>query len=378
MKTICPPEQCTGCALCLTLCPKKCISFKEGKLGHLYPVVNEGDCIDCGLCRKKCPSLSVFEKEKPSKAFATWSKNEQIYSNSSSGGLATQISKCIIEQGGVVYGSAVLPDIVVRHIRVDNMEDISKLQGSKYVQSDIQETLRLIKTDIKRGVPTLFIGTPCQVAAVKNLFRDVPGNLFLIDLICHGVPSLNLLKRHIRKVADCPHYDNVRFREGNQYFLSISSGGKVVYHKTLRNPRYKEWYINTFFDGYVYRDSCYACHYSCPERISDMTIGDFWGLGRKASADMIPAHPKGCSVALPITDKGYKLLQSVSKDLNIYERTVDEAIEGNDQLQHPTILGKRKRLFRLLYPVFGRVSYKIAIIDKYTKYQLKRILGKLK
>lgn len=369
MEKICDYSNCTGCGLCVAQCPKHSISMEvHGSLGHLYPEIDQDTCIDCGLCVRKCPAIHAPKLEKPTVAYAAWSKNEEDYKSSTSGGAASVLSQYIISKGGVVYGCAMLPDIEVKHIRVDRKEDLLKLKGSKYVQSSIVDIIPQLKQDVKDGRPTLFIGTPCQVAAIKNIYKEQPENLYLVDLICHGVPSVIILKKHVKKVADYPHYDNIIFRESS-YIVVVVVGGKVVYRRPLNQPRYKDWYINTFFDGYTYRESCYKCRYACPERVSDITIGDFWGLGKHLPANEIPPHPDGCSVMLPVTEKGRELVDSVSGQMNMYEREVNEAVSGNDQLKRPCPLTRRIRLFRLMFPYVGRPTYKLVIFDKYLRYQ---------
>lgn len=378
MDIICDKKNCTGCGLCASLCPQQCIALEVGDpLGHKYPHIDTFLCIDCGICKKKCPVLCPEELMSAEIAFAAWSKDDDEYRNSTSGGAASVISRHVLAQGGVVYGCAMLPDIEVKHIRIDDVKDVWKLKGSKYVQSNVAGVYRQLKKDALEGRLTLFIGTPCQVAAVKKMFKNIPDNLLLVDLVCHGVPSVQLLRKHVRKVANFDHYDNIYFREGKYVVLVVVADGKVVYRKFLKGPRYKEWYINTFFDGYTYRDSCYNCRYACPERISDITIGDFWGLGRKIPDDYIPEHKLGCSLIMPITPKGHKFVEAVSSKLNVYERPVKEAVNGNDQLRAPFKKNVRIHLFRKLYPHIGNVAYRMVIPDKYVISKIKQIIKKL-
>lgn len=372
MDIICDKDKCTGCGLCVFGCPKQCINMKsEGALGHLFPEIDKSRCIDCGLCQKKCPVLNGQKYKSPAAAYAAWSKNDYDYQSSTSGGAASVLSQYVIDHGGAVYGCAMLPDLEVKHIRVDKTEDLIKLKGSKYVQSNAVEVYPLIKEDLAEGRLTLFIGTPCQVAAVKNMFKTQPEKLILVDLICHGVPSLTLLKQHIKNVADYPHYDSVVFRDGT-YVIIIVVDGKEVYRRHLNRPRFKDFYINSFFDGFTFRESCYQCPYARPERISDITIGDFWGLGKNTSADSIPEHRYGCSLIMPSTDVGLKMVEAISVRLHIYERTVEEAVNGNKQLQASVRKNVRISTFRKLFPYIGFIAYRIAIFDKYIWYILKR------
>lgn len=378
MKKVCDYKICTGCGLCAAQCPKKCISMDiDDSLGHLYPKISQDVCIDCGLCQKNCPAIHPLELKKADTAYAAWSKDEDDYKSSTSGGAASVLSQYVLSQKGVVYGCAMLPDIEVKHIRVDRLEDVWKLKGSKYVQSNIVEAIPTLKKDVNEGRLTLFVGTPCQVAAIKKLFKEQPDNLLLVDLICHGVTSLDILKKHVHRVANYPNYDKIVFRDSSSILIEIIVKGNSIYRVPFNKPRYKDWYINTFFDGYTYKNSCYTCRYACPERVSDITIGDFWGLGKKTPADEIPSHPYGCSVILPNTQKGKDTIHQVAPKINLYERTVEEAVNGNDQLRFPSPLGKRKRFFRILFPYIGTSAYRLAVIDKYMKYSLKRIIKKI-
>ena len=383
MIEICSKENCSGCGLCIAICSKKAITLQKGKLGHLYPVIDPNKCIDCGLCQKRCPANNTPQLLKPQKAFAAFSKDTNDYKTSTSGAAASVFSNYFIEQGGVVYGCAVCnienKTIDIKHIRVTTKEELPRLKGSKYVQSRIVEILPLLKEDVKNGKKVLFIGTPCQAAAVRNLFPKVPDNLWIVDIICHGVPSLNLLQQHIRNKIGNQEIDNVRFREGAKYCISFLSQGNIIYNSDLFKERYKDEYYNSFFDGYTSRDSCNRCKYAYPLRVSDVTIGDFWGLGRVEDSSMIKEHDEGISVILPITNKGIELIQSISSKLHIYERKVEEAINGNDQLRAPKALSFRIRLFRKLCDIFAfSTAYKLSIADIKLKQCIKRFLKVLK
>lgn len=363
MKQVCDFNICTGCATCADRCPKQCISMQPGNgLGHLYPVIDQESCIDCGACQDVCPALHENRKRHPIKAYAGWDKNEEEYESSTSGGAASAFSRYILREGGVVYGCAMLPGVEVRHIRVDREDDIHRLKGSKYVQSDMKGCYRSLKSDLKAGKKVLFIGTPCQVAGVKSFLKnDDTRNLYTVDLICHGVPSLSFLQKHIKKVTCGKTPDEVYFRKGGGYCLLLLLQGKELYRSSFFEERYKDIYYNTFFDGFSYRESCYRCKYAANERISDVTIGDFWGL----RGNLPVPHPNGCSVILPVTDKGIGLVNAITPEFYLFGRPVEEAVSGNEQLRNPKHKDWRIRLFHRLYPILGiGFSYRICQLDK--------------
>ena len=314
----------------------------------------------------------------PQAAYAAWSKDDDDYKSSTSGGAASVLTRHILGKGGVVYGCSVLPGIRIEHIRVDKIEDADRLKGSKYVQSSITGMLPVIRDDVKSGRLVLFVGTPCQVAAVKRMFRIQPGNLFLVDIICHGVPSNKWLADYIAKYLkiDKSKVTSVKFRLPDAYSLCIYASDKLVYKSgNLWTHRYKDLYYNTFIDGFTFRDSCFCCRYAKAERISDITIGDFWGLGKETDDSYIPEHKYGVSCMLPITEKGAALLDAIKDSLNLYERPVAEAVNGNEQLRHPKSANWRTRLFRRLSGYASiRFSYRAAMCDKILKNNIKKLL----
>lgn len=370
MEQICPMQECTGCAVCANRCPKHCISMvSAGAFEHLYPQIDQKSCIDCGACQNICPALHMVEMRRPVTAYAGWDKNNEEYVTSTSGGAASAFSRWMISQGGCVYGCN-MSGMDAGHTRIDNITDLYKLKGSKYVQSTIGDCYRQVLDDLRQGRKVLFIGTPCQVAALKSFVRKGEQLLYTVDLICHGVPSLAQLKRHVRKITKGIIPDEIYFRKGS-YLLLLLLNGKEIYRNELFKQRYEDSYYNAFFDGFSYRESCYHCRYANSKRCSDITIGDFWGL----RGELPLAHPHGCSVLLPLTDKGYELLSGISDGFYLFERSVDEAVQGNDQLRHPKSKNRRIELYRFLYSVFGdEWAYKLCVLDKVLRMRLRKIL----
>lgn len=361
---------CCGCNACVEICPKHCIRMVEDAQGFVYPQVDSSVCVECGMCEKVCPfEVTNLSLRSPLKAYAAWNKNRQEHLASSSGGAAYVFSSYILNKGGVVYGCTA-DGIDVRHIRVENHSELPKLQGSKYVQSNVCGLFKEVKIDLKNGKPVLFIGTPCQVAGLKNYIKHIPEHLYLVDLICHGVPSQHMLHDHIQHVAKGRKIQQISFRKGNDFTISLRATN-FNYNANVWKDPYKDLYMKGFMDGMIYRSSCYQCPFASPSRVSDMTIGDFWGL---KNAELLPKESKeGISLLLPMTDKGLNLIHAVENNLYISERSVDEAVNGNTQLRHPSIQGRRSRLFNILYPILSfDTAMNIVLADHKAIWKLKK------
>lgn len=370
MKQICPPEKCAGCWACYNICPKQCIQMKEGKLLHLYPTINQEKCINCGLCQKVCPGNHPLPLTQPLHTYAAWAKDEQEYKTSTSGGIGACLSKYIIQNNGIVYGCGCLPNAEIKHIRVENEKDLPLLKGSKYVQSSINYIYKSVKTDLSNGKTVLFIGTPCQIAGLKLFLRKDYENLYTVDLICHGVPSLGYLQYYLKSKLSIVKSDKITFRDNNNMTLKVSYNNKLVYTYDYWSNRYKDEYYNAFMDGFSYRQSCHSCPYAAPTRVSDITIGDFWGF----KDDINHPHPNGLSCILCNTEKGNYFLDKIKDTLYIYERELEEAVNGNAQLQAPFPQNFRILLYTHLTRIFNlSTAYNICIFDH--KYNLYKIRG---
>ena len=354
MEKTCEYDICTGCGACSTVCPTKCITFIEGDLGHIYPKIDQARCIDCKNCRRVCPALNEYNQKYPAAAYAGLINKKDDYLTSTSGGAAQALSIHTINQGGVVYGCASLPEAKIEHIRVDNISELKLLQGSKYVQSEAWKINTELKKDVKSGKPVLFIGTPCQCAAIKSLFKEQPENLTLVELICHGVPSQKFLR-------DWLIDQGINLSLINRMWFRTSEGYQLVAYKRcgekysplyksidIFRPGCKDLYMKTFMYGYTFRPSCYKCKFARPERVADITIGDFWGLGKAGPTEENPEHKEGISVILPTTRKGIEQIEKIKDIISLYPRPIEEAIKGNHQLQHPTEYTVDKRIFNIL------------------------------
>lgn len=352
-------SHCCGCNACAEICPKHCIEMKADSKGFLYPQIDADVCIECGLCDKVCPfPIENQIKRDPLTAYAAWSVDRKIHLSSSSGGAAYVFSKYIIEKGGVVYGCCA-DGLDIRHIRVDKVEELYKLQGSKYVQSDVRGIFSQIKTDLRNSLNVLFLGTPCQIAGLKNYIKHVPENLYLVDLICHGVPSLQMLQDHITDITKGRIVESISFRKGNNYVLNLK--GNSWNYST--SSYWKDYFLRGFYGSIINRSSCYSCPFATSKRVSDITVGDFWGL---PMIEKLPVEVQdGVSVLLPCTEKGMQLINMVKEHFYLYERTVNEAVVGNTQLRHPVPRSLGYHIFNVLYPMisFDKSVY-CSILDR--------------
>ncbi len=341
--SICPSNLCTGCGGCVAICPKKCVTLRPNLQGHLLPQIDEKICVNCNLCRKICPVNTPVPLNDPTACYAAWAKDETDRTTSSSGGASSVFATHFIEKGGVVYGAA-LEDNKIQHIRVATKSELSRLKGSKYVYSYAAAAYPQIKQDLKDSKQVLFIGTPCQNAAVYNIMGNNP-NLTLVNLICHGVPSMQMLQDHL-KSKNITQIKRIQFRHNNNMY-KFSCNDYNAFDKL-----FPDVYMTLFLNGITYRSSCYQCSYAQTKRIGDITIGDFWGLGRESSFEGGDLT-KGSSCIIVNTGKGKALLYACTDKLKLFKRKYEEALAGNGQLRAPCPYTRDVKRFNELYPRYS-------------------------
>lgn len=369
---ICEKNKCTGCFACFNICPKNAIEMIEDDNGFLYPKIDKEKCVNCGLCKKVCPSLNKLELKTPIKCYAAYSSNENIRKKSTSGGIATTISENFIKDGGVVYGAAFTEKCTVEHLRINKVEELHKLQGSKYVHSYINNTYKLVKDDLNNGIKVLFIGTPCQIAGLKKFLIKEYEYLYLIDIICHGVPSQKYLKEEAERLVGTVDVERINFRDGNNYGLYIVKDNKII----NSNSNQQSPYSDSFSLCLSLRENCYNCTYAGSNRVSDITIGDFWGLSKESK--FYKDKNNGVSVIIINNQKGENLLKEYKSNFIIEERKYEEAVKGNTQLMHAAPKHKNADKFKKIYPELGfEETYNKLTKINHLKRKIKKIIKKI-
>ncbi len=352
-------------------CPKKCITTEYDCIGHLYPKIDKNLCVDCGKCVGVCPVLNNPKKNVAKEVWASWALDNEERKTSTSGGAAHIFGSYILSLGGKVYGSA-MTDTGIQHIRVENFEDLKRLKGSKYVQSPILNILSSLKEEVAANIPVLFVGTPCQCAAVANYVGKDFENLYLADLVCTGVPPQKLLWEHLN-IQGMPN--SVRFRDESGTRLTVTENGRATYQKAV----WEDYFLMGFAKHLFFRESCYNCPFADDKRSADITLGDFWGLGIKKPFSH--SQKGGVSEIFVNSDKGRRLFEAVSEKLFLERREIDEAKEFNPRYNSPSLPHKNKDKFVMLYRKKGfKKAFKASMVRErlhYFAYRGKRKIKKL-
>lgn len=350
-------DKCCGCGVCQAICPKNAIYSHGGVRDQLLYMAND-TCIECGKCLKICPAHNAEFYGEVSTFYKAYSKNKEVLKKASSGGIAYEMGKWMIENGGMVIAAVWnVEKQAVLHEKIVSMEELRKMQGSKYIHSVIEKYIYRDIANIVKFQKVLFIGTPCQVSAVRNLTGNSE-NLICIDLVCHGVPSPELWKKQLKKLK-LSAIESVSFRRGTDFILDLKdSNGKVYSEGGYDNP-----YYSLFLNFASLRESCYSCAYAQRKRVGDLTIGDYEEDG------------KGFSCVLVNSDIGEFLIKKTEQNIN-YENRDTHLLEKNVALNHPTPKTKNVEIFTKLYNKRGLYfSYYRTFYVLVIKRTLRKMLG---
>jgi len=323
--------------------------------GFFYPQIDDDKCVDCGICLKHCHLLNrkVIKNKMYNYpiVYAVKNKDKEILKQSSSGGMFTVVANNILEKNGMVFGVAFDENLIAKHVCINSKDDLKNLRGSKYVESDTNNTFKKVKELLNNNTCVLYTGCPCQIAGLKVFLGKEYDNLTTIDLICHGVPSQKIFLKYI---------DWKEKKIGNK-ILSYEFRSKIrgwgLNYKITTEKKVKKGigeldpYYYAFLNGLIYRESCYKCKYANIQRCGDITLADFWGVEK--------LHPrfysnKGVSLVLINSNNGKRIFDEIIKDIEYMDSTIENAVLMNGNLEEPS---KRPKIRNEIYIKFNNYEF---------------------
>jgi len=355
-------NNCTGCYGCFDICPQNAIDMNLNDEGFLIPSINNERCIECGVCQRYCP---IIENKLPENldtpvSFAAWSKDDHTRIKSSSGGVFTEIAKIVLKEGGVVFGVAFDDSFKTKHISIEDEEDISLVRGSKYIQSHVGDSYQKAVSIALQGRPVLFSGTPCQIAALNLFIQSNPRiEIYTCEVICYGVPSESVFMSYLDYFSQLK---NSRIKEFS--FRDKALGWKKWCTKIIFNNgeeyvsiRRVDPFMIGFFRNIYLRSICHDCPFARIPRVSDITLGDFWGVPKELD------DPRGVSAVIINTPKGDKLFEKVT-NIEKMKVSLDQITSHNIRLINGHL--ERNPCRKDFYELLETKGFQ-AVMEKYLK-----------
>ena len=343
-------KKCTGCSACYNICPTKAIYMKKNKGDFLFPEIDYDKCIKCNLCEKICPSMTrqscLEDRYENPIVKAAWSNDEDIRINSTSGGLFTELAKGFLKSNGYIVGAVYNNEFLVEHYITNKEKDLILLRQSKYVQSDKKDVFSQIKRLLDKKELVLFVGAPCEVMGLYSFLVKSYENLYTIDFLCLGTNSPKVYRKFLDMLEDKYNskIKNVWFKNKeygwNLFSTRVSFKNGKVYLKDRRKDYFMRGYIGK--NKFYIRKCCTDCLYKGFPRIADISLGDFWGLGKKyPELD----QDKGTSVVLINSSKGAFLYNKILNRISSYDKELKEVLPGNFALLNSPKLDERVEQF---------------------------------
>lgn len=346
-------SDCCGCRACESKCPPKCIIMKSDALGFRYPEVDESKCISCRACIAACPIINQCNSRNPIKQFAAKNTCNDDRLKSSSGGIFIALAQYIIRKGGVVFGAVFDRNWTVYHRAAETMDEVYKMMGSKYIQSDTRHTFLEVREYLKQGRKVLYTGTPCQISGLKHFLKTDYPDLFTVEVICHGVPSPKvwlsyLNERMMLEPHDTNNIDSISFRDKKdswkKYRISIKKGSD-----TINEPFPLNDYMQVFLRNWSLRPSCFKCRAKSGTSQADITIGDFWGID---NLDIMNDDDKGISCIICRSQKGINLISGCDQ-LKLAQTNYQTILKNNLSLENSAEYSNDAYRFQKLFPSKG-------------------------
>ena len=336
-------NKCTGCSGCAVICPENAVTMTKNSQGFLIPEINGGKCTLCGKCLDKCVSENPVYKNDPEPECYAVMADDETRNESSSGGMFSIAAEYIIDKGGYVCGAAFTEDFSVEHIIINNKDDIPKLRGAKYIQSNVGNVYSDIKDLLENGKTVLFTGVPCQVAALNSYLEKNYDNLFTIDIVCGGVTSQKVFDKYHKdvlggkKITELHFTDKKKFGWNSCVNAVFEDGTKYI------SSKQSDPYVSAFTNSLSKNIACHKCKANAIPRQSDMTIGDFWGISQ---TDISMNDKKGTSIVLVNSPKGAELFEALTPFMKRYKsESTDHALNNNRALSKPCLLHKNHKAF---------------------------------
>ena len=360
---ICEKDKCSACGLCIEICPQNVIQLKLDAFGFYYPEIDEAGCIECGQCKLSCPQNLHDTTNSILKTYTGYSTDCDLLKNSTSGGIIGALYQKILEQGGYVAG-----------VKWDNVKSCSffltnveketrEFHGSKYIGAKTQKIYNKVKDKLNANFPVIFVGTPCQCAALRSYLKRDYEQLLVVDFVCHGVSSSLVLERYIDLLEK--ENDKVRcylMRSKEKGYSSKTE--KIIYYgeKSLIEPFYQSVFGYPFAANLSVREGCLQCKYASTNRVSDITVGD-WMVGLSEEEEQ-----KGVSLVVVNTEKGSEIVQEISEEKRVVLKTIpcETAIRCCYRLSHKSDVPKYRGRF------LSELKENKKDIKKLTRYYMRK------
>ncbi len=343
-----PKDSCYGCSACANACPVNAIGMKPSELGYLYAEVDESKCINCGLCLEKCEISKENVSRKndfETECFVAWMRDEEKITKSASGGMFFVLAEKFIENGAYVAGAVYTDDFKgVKTIVTNDIEEVKKMRGSKYFQSDKGNVFSEVKDLLEKGETVFFSASPCECGALGAFLGKNYENLITMSYICHGPSAPEVLKKYIEEIEEekgsAVTFFTTRYKKDGKhlplYLKADFENGEEILEEYAPSDL-----ARIFMSGCAMRNSCLNCKFKSLPPFSDIYVGDAGGKYYPVEK----FNASGASCVFLSSEKGKMALESVKDRIYVCDVSVDRMIQSRNNI-----------LFASKAPIFAKAE----------------------
>lgn len=325
-------KNCCGCQACGDICPVQAITFRADHEGFWYPEVDKDKCTDCHLCEKMCPMLHIDalkHNDLPEpQVFGGYNKDVVIRFDSTSGGIFSLLAQAMYRQKGYVCGAVYTDDLKVVNFISNDRKDLKRLRSSKYVQSNAEGLYKRIRQLLTAGERVLACGSPCQMAALRSYLRKDYDKLIIVDFLCRATNSPKVFEKYKESLEVRYGSKIVSIKDKNKDHGWHSLARKITFEngQVYYGEGHEDDYRRGYHDNVYERPSCYECKFKGIPRMSDITLGDFWGIG---GVDPSLEQNLGTSLVMINSRKGLEYFEKIKEKLVVKKFSVKDIVPGN-------------------------------------------------
>lgn len=381
---------CVGCGSCQYFCGKESIELQNIETIGIRPIFKKVEDINYSECLKFCPGYSIGKSRNtlcsdhvvshhligPTieiwEGFAT---DKDIRYNASSGGALSALATYCLEKENMEFVLHVGMDKDTpwynKTVQSKNRADILARSGSRYAPSSPCDSLALIEASAR---PCVFIGKPCDVAAVSALRKYRPKldkNLGLVlSFFCAGPPctagTLSLLKElDIEKRTA----NEIRYR---------GKGWPGNFQVSFNKTEHRKLSYEESWGKLVKHHRSFRCNL-CPDglgELADISCGDAWHLYDKQKDDW------GHSLVLVRSDHGQEIIHRAMENdyLKLSQSQTAAVIKAQPLTgRRAEIFGRLLAMKTLLMPVPEFMGFHLSKVwlKNSIKIKIKTYLGTL-
>jgi coenzyme F420 hydrogenase subunit beta len=329
-KDVVAVRKCVGCATCVVVCPFNCLEYSKGQPRLVKK------CENCGICPKVCPEYDWSWSKAEEFVFGKQRKENEEFGIYRRLVLAQATNKKILERcqdGGAVTAllTYALQNSIVEGVALSGLEENKPLYPMPKLATTPKEVLEnagtrysyspnmlALQEGVKQRKKSLaFVGTPCQIHAIRKIqmlpLKKYSNSLqFTVGLMCtESFTYDGLFEKHLKK--------NMRIDLKDVEKINIK--GKILVY--LKSGEVKS--VSLSEAKQYARESCRLCNDFSAE-LADVSAG---GLGLS-----------GWTFVILRTEKGEKIFDDAVKAKAVRTRVVDKESFALTLL---TKLSKKKR-----------------------------------